>query len=957
MNSPDHTADAFQFGRFRVLTRSRELLADGLSVELSSRAFDILLVLIEAGGAVVTKDELLQRVWPTVIVEENTLQSHVYALRKALGDQRDLVMTVPGRGYRFVGDVRPLDDQARLEQRSEAGIGIVPARGLSNLPAAISPLIGRVQQLKDVLALLAEHRSVTLTGPGGIGKTRLALEAARGLVPTCRDGVWLVELASLSNPDLVGTAILSALGLQSTAIRVSRAQMHATFGDKRMLVVLDNCEHVVVAAAQVVEDLLTTAPRMQVLATSRQPLGSEGEYTYQVPPLSTPPSDVRNLDAILPHEAVELFVSRTKAIASGFLPDEGAARALAAICRRLDGIPLAIELAAARAAGLGVHALAARLDHLFELLSRGRRTGLARHQTLSATLGWSYGLLPEDQRSVLRRTAVFAGGFTMHAASALATEPGQCESTIIDQLADLVEKSLVMADVGGTEPRYRLLETTRAYAQKRLDESGESEALKRRHAEYYRDLLATALHDESERGTWLSDIAPEIDNIRAALSWALGPTGDVSIGVALAGSAAPLWFQTSLPNECQIWLQNSVANLDVASARGTAAEMRAQAGLSMSLMLTKPTGHEAQAGLLRALELAETLEDKTWQLRTLDSLIFIHLRRADLSAALALTERMEAVARSAERPDGVMAGLRWRGFALHFAGDQAGALASLKPVVDADAEAAPRAHAVRFVSDHRASARCLLGNVLWLRGLPDQSREAMRGSVDEARRIGHIISLCHVLTFGATVTALRAGDWPAAERYADELLDRADKISSETYRAYGLAARAVARARQRDNPGAAVQSLRAALAAMREHRIWILSFMYSADIAEILVALGQVEEALAVLDEGLQIVDRNGGHGAMAELLRVKGEALLAGDRLDGARTAEGVFAQAIEWARRQGALSWELRAASSLARLRHQQGRTAEAYGALAPVYARFTEGFQTRDLQRAKAVLDELS
>lgn len=478
------TRHALVFGRFRFIIPSRELSADGIPIALGSRAREVLSVLIEARGELVTKDELLSRVWPTTIVEENNLQFQISSLRKALGPDRDLIRTVSGRGYRFVAEVavegprtRRDPDERVFDQPGATIIELHPALSAGCLPAPASDLVGRETHLLDLSALVAANRLVTLVGAGGIGKTRLAIEVARRLQPTF-DGVWVAKLGALSDAGLVPGAVASAIGLGGETI--SPARLAASLGARPRLLVLDNCEHVVDAAASIAETLLHACASLRVIATSREPLRAEGEWVYRAPPLDVPPEGEEDLEAVLQHSAARLFIERMRAAAPAICLGPSVATATTTICRRLDGIPLAIELAAARAATLGVEALAARLDDRLSLLTDGRRTAPARHQTLRATLDWSHALLSQPERVVMRRLAVFAGDFTMEAA-ALASGFGEIGAAeALQCLASLVAKSLVAADLGGPAPRYRLLETMRAYAMDKLTECGELETLVRR---------------------------------------------------------------------------------------------------------------------------------------------------------------------------------------------------------------------------------------------------------------------------------------------------------------------------------------------------------------------------------------------------------------------------------------------------------------------------------------------
>jgi predicted ATPase/DNA-binding winged helix-turn-helix (wHTH) protein len=477
------------FERFRVLPHRRELVADGQLVKLGGRAFDVLMALIEACGAIVSKDALMTRVWPDRVVEENNLQTQIVALRKALGADRELIRTVSGRGYQFIGEVRMLS--TTLDERVNAKMTTAraqPALPPSNLPEPLSELIGRDHSMREILNLFAANRLVTLTGAGGIGKTRLALAVARELLPQFADGVWLAELGSVSDPNLVPAAVTVVAGLEFGTGPVSPKQAAGALSGKGLLLVLDNCEHVIGAAAVMADALLRANPAARVIATSREPLNMEGERVYPVPPLAVPAVNGQEQDDYLRHGALRLFIERAEASAPVFATNRCVA-AITAICRRLDGIPLAIELAAARIATLGAEPLEGPFDRIFPLLAGARRTAPPRHQSLRATLDWSYELLVERERMILRRLAIFPADFTLEMATAMVADPDIAASEVAIGLADLVSKSLVGLKANNDVVHYALLNTTRAYALEKLSESGEREWLAGRLAEYRRNLF------------------------------------------------------------------------------------------------------------------------------------------------------------------------------------------------------------------------------------------------------------------------------------------------------------------------------------------------------------------------------------------------------------------------------------------------------------------------------------
>jgi predicted ATPase/DNA-binding winged helix-turn-helix (wHTH) protein len=926
-------------------------------MELGGRAFDVLVVLIEAKGAVVSKDELMRRVWPGRIVEENNLQAQVKALRKAFAD-RDLIRTVVGRGYQFRREVRTRPG-THIERAQPGTASIVSApRAPTNLPAPTSDLIGRSVEIAEVVGIMADHRFVTLSGTGGIGKTRLALEVARRRRPEFTDGVWIAELGSLSDPQLVPVTVAAALGLELGSGVVSPERIAAEVGSKHIMLVLDNCEHVLDAAARMVEALLHGNVAARVIATSREPLRAESEYLYRVPPLAVPAEDTQALEDVLRRDAIALFVARAQAADPHFTVDRQSAAAMTAICRRLDGIPLAIELAAARASTLGAQELAARLDDRFSLLTEGRRTALRRHQTLRATLDWSYELLTEPQRRVLRQLSIFVGGFTLAAASAVIMNAEILASNVVDGVANLVTKSLVVADIGGPTVHYRLLETTRAYALDKLAEHGELEQVARKHAEYYRDLCRQAEAEWEMRpaAEWLADYARQLGNVRAALDWAFSPPGDASIGVALTAAAVPLWCQLSLLDECRRRVEDALSHVAPGSNRDIRSQMQLETALGLSLFHTKGPARETGAAWIRALAIADRLEDTEYQLRALWGLWSHRMSSGEYRAALAFAERFRGLTAKQPDPAARLIADRMVGSMRLYRGDQTSARRHIERLLSRYVDPLHRSHMIRFVWDQRVAGEIILAVILWLQGFPDQAMGTVQRTIERARVSDHAISLCYTLARAACPVALWVGNLAAADRYVSMLLDQSAKLAMSVWQAEGRCFKGMLSIkRDRDDTG--LQALRSALDELHETGSILRDSAFLCALAEGLAGTGQVVEGLAVVDQALERSESSEQRWCIAELLRVKGDLILLENGPDAAAAAEDRFRQALGWARRQGALSWELRAATSLARMWRDQGRSKEAHELLAPVFDRFTEGFDTADLKATKALLDELA
>jgi predicted ATPase/DNA-binding winged helix-turn-helix (wHTH) protein len=947
---------AIEFGRFRILPHRRELLAEDRPLELGGRAFDVLMALIEASGAVVSKDALMNRVWPNRIVEENTLHAQISALRRAFAADRDLIRTIAGRGYQFTGAIRTVSAGSNAPAFADTLNPLsTSSRPPTNLPEPVSELIGRDVVLHDILDLSASHRLVTLVGAGGIGKTRLGFEVARRLLPRFADGVWAIELAPLSDPELVPVAIATALGLELASGTASPLSVANAVRSKQLLLVLDNCEHVVDAAARMVESLLRVNPSASVIATSREPLRAEGEWVYPVPPLAVPAEGSSDGEDPLRYGAVRLFVERARAAAPSLSPDARTAPAVAEICRRLDGIPLAIELAAARAAALGIEGLAARLDDRFRLLTRGHRTAMPRHQTLRATLDWSYELLTEPERVVQRRLAVLAGAFSLQAATAIAADDEIAASEVVDCVANLVAKSLVAADGAGAKMRYRLPETTRAYAIEKLAQAGEFNAAARRHARRYLDLFESAEAEVKTRptGEWLADYVPRIDNLRVALDWAFSPGGDASIGVALTAAAVPLWMHLSLMEECSGRVERALAAVAAGAGRDARREMQLYAALAASLMYTRGAVSEVSAAGTKALEIAENLDDAEYQLRSLWALWSFHVNFAQQGVALTLARRFHTLAMEWSEPDDRLTGERMIGTSQYYLGDLLSARRHLEYTLAHYVAPTQKQQIGRFEVDQRSAARAYLARIMWLQGLPDQAMRTAEISVADARETDHEISLGLALAMAACPIALFMGDLAAAEHYVEMLLDHSTRHALAHWHAFGRSFQGALLIRRGDL-SSGLRLLRAGFD--EPGAAGSIPRFFTFLMAEALGGAGQIADGLAAIEEAIVRSEQSEERWPTAELLRIKGELFLLQGGPEAAAAAEGLFRQALDWARRQGALSWELRCATSLARLWRNQGRSNVARELLAPVYARFTEGFDTADLKAAKALLNDL-
>jgi predicted ATPase/DNA-binding winged helix-turn-helix (wHTH) protein len=940
--------DVVSFGPFRLFTAQRLLERAGAPLQLGSRALDILIVLVEHAGEVVSKKDLISRVWPDVTVDESGLRVHVAGLRKALGDGQAgarYVTNIPGRGYCFV---------APISRPSVSATALVPAPAISDqlhgLPARLLRMVGRDETVRLVSEQLAEQRFVSILGPGGIGKTTVAVSVGHAQLAAFDGSVCFFDLGPLIDPRLVPSALASMLGLLVQSEDPTPSLVNF-LRDRRMLLILDGCEHVIETVAVLAERIFEEAPQVHILATSREALQVEGEHPHWLPALDSPPDGVKlSMALVLAFPAGKLFVERAAASGQGFELTDANASIVAEICRKLDGIALAIELAAGRVSAYGLRETAALLDNRLRLLWHGRRTALPRHQTLSATLDWSYDLLTEPERAVFRRLSVFVGVFTLEAVRAVTVAEDINDAQTLEAIGRLVGKSLVSTKAGDTMMRYRLLDTTRAYALSKLADSGESDATWRRHAAYYCEYFdrLSAGAPESCQAARFSDCVEHLGNVLAALDWSFREHGDIGLGAALAASSAGLFVETSLLSECHRWTERALAALDD-ETRGTRREMELQAALGLSLMFTKGNSEQVRAALTRSLELAEQLRDRPNQLRLLGRLHIFHERSGNFHEALAFAQRGEAVATEMADPVGIAAARSLLGLSYHLIGNQADARTHLEAALAQRSES-QRINTIHFGFHYRNRARIALARTLWLNGWPDQAVRLARQAVDEARDIGHPVTLCIALIWAVSVFHW-VGDCASAEESIDRFIAHADRHSLAPYYAVGIGMTGEL-AIKRGQAEAGMERLHNAMETLHADRYELMTTSFHSALVEGLAMTGRRDQALVTISETIDLAERNGDLVNMPELLRIKGDILAS---VEDAREAEECFFRSLELASRQSAPSWELRTTTSLARLWLRQDRRDEAREALAPVYGRFNEGLETADLKGARQLLTE--
>jgi predicted ATPase/DNA-binding winged helix-turn-helix (wHTH) protein len=949
-----NTARIYRFRRWEIDLDRRLMQANGFEVPLGGRAFEIVGLLVQSAGELVTKTQITDAIWLGAVVGDNALQVHISAVRKALGPDRGLLQTASGRGYRLLGAW----SSSVETQTAECLDHIEPApvdRGFrGNLSFPATDLIGRSMALQDLQDLLSAFRIVTLIGAGGIGKSSLALRAAHRLLPSFQGHCWLVDLSPISDPRLLPSLVAGVLGLLRTTDSISPLTLAREIGSRKLLLIIDNCDHLIDAVAPLAETLVRNCPLLSVLVTARESLRIDGESIYRVAPLEVPSAEQQDPDDLHRYSAIQLFLSRA-GLLNHLVPfSTRELVAVAEICRRLDGIPLAIELAATRAATVGIDGVLSGLNNRFALLTRGRQTSLPRHQTLRATLDWSYDLLSEAEQRQFACLAVFAGGFTLEAASVVARGYDETPSAAVGRVASLVEKSLVALDTSDGNTRWLLLETMHVYALEKLATSGMVDQVARRHAIYFHDLLTS---NQSDSATPLDidptkSIAREIDNVRAALAWSFSSNGDINIAVALAAASAELFLAMSLLNECRSWTTRAIAALDHAT-RGTVCEMTLQGALGLSKMFTQGNSQKAVAALERGITLAEDLAHPLYQLRLLGELHIFLARMGAFRQSLIVAESSKDLALEMGEPWCIALADCLLGCSHHLIGDHRRAQTYLEAGLTPGRS--PRWASIGYLGyNHWNRALCALSKLLWLRGLPDQAVAAARRAIRDAESLEHPVGLCIALIMTVSVF-IWVGAWLEAEAIARRLMALAEQHSLTPYVAVGRGYMGEVLLRLGE-PELGMRWLTDCLETPTTDEYQIHNTAFTSSLAEAIAMTGHCDEALITIRKAVLLVEDQQDSMMMPELLRLQGEILVSTSPSHLAQ-AEEYFWRALTWARRQDALSWELRAAISLARLRQRQGRLDEAQAILSPVHGRFREGFDSLDLRTAKSLLEQIT
>ena len=931
--------EAVLFGNYRIFPELKLLLKNGNKVDLTARAFDVLWVLIKARGEVVTKDELIEQVWAGLIVEENNLQTHISAIRRALKQDRSLLSTDFGRGYRLTLPAPARTNLSPATKKIES----------PNLPSPLTTLLGRDSELRDLQELITANRLTTITGPGGIGKTRLAVEVGRRLLATFSGRVHLAEMGMIGERDNIWPAIARSLGVEAADVGLTPGSRVA-LQSQRLLLIIDSCEHLTEAIAGATETLLQIGEGIHICITSQEPLGTQGEQIYRLRPLAVPPADASTVDVVLTHAAAQLFVERSQSYTRDSQFDGATASEIATICRQLDGVPLALELAAVRVPTLGVRGVLDGLSDRFRFLTAGQRNALPRHRTLRATVEWSHCLLDETERTLFRRLAVFPAGFTVEAAHCVSGPDIEDQWRIIDLLGNLVGKSLLHLDVSAPTPRYRFLETIRLYALEELADSGETDLTARRHVSYFLRLSEQAVANWKRQATgdWRQVHRGYVDDVRAALRWAFSEHGDKELGMRLLQNSIPFWVGFSLLDECRRWVSLALDKHGVTETTGAHDEMVLRAALGTSLTWVRGPVAETRAAWSRALDLARELGDTEIELQARYGLWLFSLRRGHYSEALRFATEMMTLSTEATDDQAFATAQRIAGVSRHSLGDHAEGRALIERALIWFEQNRPQS-IFRFGLDQHAAGLAFLARILWVQGFTTDAVETANLAVERAVELDHASTLCCALAEGLCMVSALNEDLDALEKATQDLTRTASRHGLQVWKAYGEIFELWAMMKHKEKPASGRVTSAIRLLDEMQFALWYTPF-----IADVLRSCASPVGSMGTSSR--PSVACEDGHWAMPEFLRIEAGFDLEHNAGRLESTVEHRLESALALARERGARSWELKVVADLARLLIGDNRRDEAQILLRNTISSFPSGNESNGLRTANTILNEL-
>lgn len=936
---------SYAFGQFCLVPDRQVLLLAGKPVQIGGRALDILTLLVQRAGELVSKAELEAHVWPNIFVHESNLKVHVAALRRVLRagcDDPRCILNIPGRGYCFTQPVK-------VEGRARASARRWP-KAMARI--RLAQIIGRDGEIASLVQAVSQRPLVTIVGAGGVGKTTLALAAAERLSGHHDAASCFVDFSSIDDPQLVVHAIAAALG-----VRVDLGDLLGGIRDhlreSSRLLILDNCEHLLAAVAAAAEYLAADLGRSALLATSREPLRTRTEHVHRLSPLACPETTTLiSASEALRYPAVALFVARANERAGYSLSDDDAA-AVSMICAQLDGIPLAIELAATRLDTLHPAELLRRLQDRFELLTGTDLAVPVRQRTLQATLDWSYQLLSDAEGRILRFAAIFARDFALDDIVAILSSSGLDTADVVAGIESLVAKSFVLADLSRGSRRYRLFESSRSYALTRLDAGGERD---RAHVAHASHILTIVERAEEEwhwraRDDWSAHYGPRVDDLRRAVAWAFGVNGDRTIGIRLTVAAIPLWEALGAANECESRVKEALGVADGLASCDVRLRMKLAWRHAWALTWSAPKMSAAGAPWIECLRLSREAGDSEYELRALWALAVYENFTGRSVAAIDHLLEFEAVANRAQDSSALPDGQRQLALMRVYFGELREGEAVLEELALRFNRVEKRARVARFSIDRYCVIRSSLAFTRWLRGRSESALAAATQSVDAGLAISHV-SHSNALAFAGVPLALWTGNLDSAEAGIAALRRNFVYRTNTVWRRLARFFEAALRHARGE---------RAMLAEMGESLDDLLALgfvvrspLYLAMLAEALLDDGQLVDARARIDDAASRLEQYQELWCRPEILRIQG--LVEAAYGNGA-AAQARLADAIADADAIGALTFELRAACDLARALAADGCRNAARGVLGSTCAKFTEDGAGREIIAARALLDTLN
>jgi len=951
--------DAFSFGPFSLSPGERILRKDGTIVPLGGRAFDMLVAMVDRNGTVVTTEELMAIAWPGVIVVDSNVRVQVANLRRTLGCGRDgarYIANVAGRGYCFVEPVRQIDSVEHPSPTSSEPDAAPPATtveeakqtagSLSIFPAPLEGAIGREACVAELAQVVHERRLVTVVGAAGAGKTTLATLVAHAI--DAFDGcMFFVDLSVVEREEMVTEALASAVGFMPSGGDLLPGLLDV-LAAKRALIVLDNCEHVISAAAFLCQQIVHGTRNVFLLNTSREALRVREEFVYLLRPLAFPPHAERlTTEQAMTWPAIQLFMERaSEGGARGGMSDDEA-QTVAALCSRLDGNPLAIGLVASRVGSYGIKGVADLFASQLALQWQGRRHDSPRHQTVEALIDWSHNLLPERDRQVLQRLSVFSGAFSVEAAVAVTSDQAIDAFQVREAVGNLVDKSLVAVSGESDETHLRLLETTKAYAAARLARLPGGDRFARRHALYYAEQLRKL--SDVQRRTRAEGERPrmlEIGNIRTAIEWAFSAGHDPTLATTMWCMAAPFFLELSLIRECKRTCERAINELPD-QFQSTATELRLLDLTAITYFAGADYEGALKQVLERGFELSRQLGDNESMFHFLTGLHLAMITTGEFESSLLVCEQYSALASGLGGPTEALISRWMAGSSQHYTGDLRGAEQSF--AASAELLVQPGIRPLRYFEVMKEIIASInTARVKWALGMPTQALQLASNVIDAGRKLPGSLAMRVTLCFHIL---LIHGFYEQARALTEELENLSIDYNTSVRRQVINVVKGFLLSYLGQNEPA-VHHLQQCLAMLPPPKMSVVRTDALQALAEAQRASGDATGALASINEAIELARATKGEFNYPDLLRTKAEVLMSASR-GAPEEVEGLLSEALDRARKQGALSWELRIALTLSKARVARGRLQEARDILEQVYSRFTEGFETNDLRAAAHAL----